>query len=241
MQIYTTERIADVLGITERINQANSIDEVQSIVLDEVLGFGITHVFAGIIPLYAISVQEQLSQVIFGNWPQEWAIRYFHKGYLEQDPTIAHLRTSNNSLAWKELQSQQSIVMNEASEFRLHDGITVPMISTDGVKLGMSFAGSHISQSPQCQLLCNFIAAIATARVLEILRKQVVQTKMCLSPAEYSCLQWAVEGKTNSEIGQILSISEKTVEKHMSKCYLKTNTLNRTQLVAISFRNGLIH
>lgn len=240
MQSLNNRQTLDILAITELINKSKNINDIEKIILEKVNLYGIDRIFAGIIPQQAAKMQEQRANVMFGNWPKEWAERYFLRGYLERDPTIHHIRHSNHTLPWTLISSKKSIVMNEASEFQLHDGITIPMISIDGIKIGMSFAGAHISKAPEFHLLCQFISAVSTARVLEIIKNQKSQHNLNISTAELNCLKWAVEGKTNSEIGQILSISEKTVEKHMSNCYLKTNTLNRTQLTAVSLRHGLI-
>ena len=242
MNSYNTSIFADVLALTEEVNQISSIQEIQQLVLSKLKNFGVEYIFAGIIPLKCISPEQQLTNVMFGNLPDEWATRYFRHNYLEQDPTIHHLRQSDRTLSWNKLRRQSSLVMNEAAEFQLQSGITIPMISLSGVKLGMSFAGTRISQSPECMVFCQFISAIATARAFELMhsdsKKEQQQTK--LTTADYNCLRWAAEGKTNWDIGKILSISERTVEKHMRNCFLKTNTLNRAQLVANSLRSGLL-
>ena len=235
--------LSDIFAIAEEINRSSSVEEIQNLVLNKLDIYGVKYVFAGIIPLHVISSEEQLSNVIFGNWPDEWVKRYFKYGYLEQDPTIHHLRHSNNVLSWRAIFSKSSVVMNEASDFKLQDGITIPMMSIDGVKLGMSFAGEQISQSPDCAALCQYISAISTARIIELQKKIEKRNgaNFALTQAEYNCLGWVAEGKTNSEIGDIMSISDKTVEKHLSSCLAKTNSTNRTQLVATSLRCGIIN
>lgn len=242
MYTYNHHMFADIFLLTEQINKSTDILDIQNIILRKLNTYGVERVFAGIIPIHAVSPEEQLSHVLFGNWPQEWAARYFQNDYLEQDPTITHLRTASSSLKWNDISKKQSLVMNEASEFQLHDGITIPMISIDGAKLGMSFAGERLSKSPELEQLCYFTSAISTARVLEITRQQHATNRNSfnLTPAEFKCLQWATEGKTNWEIGRILFISERTVEKHIGNCLIKTNSLNRTQLVANGLRHGLI-
>lgn len=242
MNTYDTLFFSDVLTFTENINQCESLSSIQDVVLSKISEFGFEHIFAGIIPYTKIPSAEQVENVIFGNLPHEWVERYFHNGYLDIDPTIQHIRQHSTMLVWKTISQNQSHVMAEASEFGLDDGITVPMLSMDGIKLGMSFVGKNISQSPECKITCQFISALATARAMEILPKSTSEPYFTanFTPTEFTCLRWVAEGKTNWEISKLFSISEKTVEKHLHNCLLKTNTLNRTQLVATCLRQGLI-
>lgn len=48
-----------------------------------------------------------------------------------------------------------------------------------------------------------------------------------LSPREAEVLHWIAEGKSNPEIGKILSISGRTVEKHVETVYKKLGVENR--------------
>ena len=62
-----------------------------------------------------------------------------------------------------------------------------------------------------------------------------------LTSQETQCLQWCKEGKTNWEIGEILSISEKTVEFHLGNTMRKLGAGNRISAVVIGLRRGLIN
>ena len=48
---------------------------------------------------------------------------------------------------------------------------------------------------------------------------------------EREVLEWIYRGKSNIEIGMILSISPLTVKNHVQKILRKLNVLNRTQAV----------
>jgi DNA-binding CsgD family transcriptional regulator len=53
-----------------------------------------------------------------------------------------------------------------------------------------------------------------------------------LSPREAQVLDWVAEGKTNKEIGVILDLSPRTVEKHLEHIYRKIYVENRTAAAA---------
>ena len=61
-----------------------------------------------------------------------------------------------------------------------------------------------------------------------------------LGPRELQCLEWCSHGKTNWEIGQILGISERTVEHHIAAAIRKLGSATRAQAVAEGIRLGLI-
>lgn len=52
-----------------------------------------------------------------------------------------------------------------------------------------------------------------------------------LSEREEEVLQWVALGKTNSEIGRILTISEFTIKNHLRNIFKKLNVSNRAQAV----------
>jgi DNA-binding CsgD family transcriptional regulator len=58
-----------------------------------------------------------------------------------------------------------------------------------------------------------------------------------LSERERQVLQWVRQGKTNHEIGQILSISPLTVKNHVQKILRKLNVSNRAQAAARATKN----
>ncbi len=61
-----------------------------------------------------------------------------------------------------------------------------------------------------------------------------------LAPRELESLHWCSRGKTNWEIGQILGISERTVEHHISSAARKLQCSTRAQAVAQAIREQLI-
>jgi len=53
-----------------------------------------------------------------------------------------------------------------------------------------------------------------------------------LSPREIEVLKWSAEGKTASEVGRILCLSERTVNFHVCSCMRKLNVSNKISAVA---------
>lgn len=65
-------------------------------------------------------------------------------------------------------------------------------------------------------------------------------TDIRLGLRELQCLEWCSRGKTNWEIGQILGITERTVEHHIASATRKMASVTRAQAVAEALRSRLI-
>ncbi len=62
-----------------------------------------------------------------------------------------------------------------------------------------------------------------------------------LSAREYEVLNWIKQGKSNWDIGHILSISERTVKYHIANICKKLDATNRTHALAKAMRYKLVH
>lgn len=79
--------------------------------------------------------------------------------------------------------------------------------------------------------LCWYWSSIATYLIHAYI-KLAKQRLVAITKRERDCLLWASEGKTSWEISQILGVSERTVNFHLSNCIEKTNSSNRLQAIA---------
>ena len=61
-----------------------------------------------------------------------------------------------------------------------------------------------------------------------------------MAPAILDALQLVVQGCRNSEIGQRLSISVKTVETHLTSIYSKLGVQSRAEAIALAQKQGLL-
>jgi LuxR family quorum sensing-dependent transcriptional regulator len=61
-----------------------------------------------------------------------------------------------------------------------------------------------------------------------------------LTAREIEVLAWVARGKSASAIGEMLRITKRTVDAHVSSIVSKIGAVNRTQAVAIAIRDRLI-
>ena len=68
------------------------------------------------------------------------------------------------------------------------------------------------------------------------MRTHLKVRKNSLTERESEVLYWIGNGKTNREIGQILDMSPRTVNKHLEQIFRKLEVDNRTSAAAICIR-----
>jgi DNA-binding CsgD family transcriptional regulator len=60
-----------------------------------------------------------------------------------------------------------------------------------------------------------------------------------LSAREAEVLGWVAAGRTNRQIGSVLHLSERTVERHLSNIFTKLEVSSRTEAAGVAFAHGL--
>ena len=76
-------------------------------------------------------------------------------------------------------------------------------------------------------------------RVAEIgarAEERILQTRLSLTAREAEVLLWISRGKSNREIGEILAISPRTVNKHLEQVFVKLGVENRAAAAARAVR-----
>lgn len=62
-----------------------------------------------------------------------------------------------------------------------------------------------------------------------------------VTPRELQVIELLSQGMRNKEIAVLLGISEETVQVHLRNIYIKLNINDRTAVLAVAMRRGLIH
>lgn len=237
--------LSDTLGFIQDLDRARAPEEVCATLLRITRRFGVEHVLAGLIPNPGADRRTQLSHVVVDAWPQDWARRYFSHGYLDRDPTIARVLSAPTSFLWSELEpayrndAPARRVMEEARDFKLNEGYTVPLMTLEGDLAGFSLAGERLEIAPEERGMLTLVATYALARALP-LRRATRPPLAALSPREREALQWASEGLPDHAIGDKMGISEHGVDKHMRAARSKLRAATRTHAVAEALRRNLI-
>ena len=184
----------------------------------------------------------------FTTYPDEWKAHYVSEGLQAHDPTLHSAARSIAPVDWKRLQRDDAFgrVFHDAHDFGLPDqGVNVPirglfgetgllctcatMAARDWTMLRREITGN---------LLSNAVHLHDTVMNSDPLLKALRQPN--LSKREIEILQWVAAGKSQQDIGDILSISHRTVEVHLRSSREKLCTISTPQAVGRAVSLGLI-
>jgi DNA-binding response OmpR family regulator/DNA-binding CsgD family transcriptional regulator len=99
-------------------------------------------------------------------------------------------------------------------------------LTSGGVKLRLSYVGRL---APDEVLLRLIEGDIANDNL-------VLEVKLQLTPRESEVLMWVARGKSNRDIAEILTLSPRTVNKHLEQIYAKLGVENRASAAALAVR-----
>lgn len=119
-------------------------------------------------------------------------------------------------------------------------GITFAINAADGQRLVFWFAGERSALS-QTEINELGMLVLHGLDAYNCVKRTEESTYNALSARELEVVRWTAQGKTSVEIGQILSLSDHTVNAYMTNAIKKLDCVNRTQLVAKAIRLKLIN
>jgi len=203
---------------------------------------GMEHFAATFLPL----PHERLdTYFIWENWPGQWFERYLKLNYFHADPVVRFIRRSGRSVIWSQslklqaLPSKSKRIMDEASDFGLVDGLTIPLHSQNGIDGVFSVAGRRARLTPPEVTLLEIVATRAHRRLLDLAPSpEPPREDLTVTKTESECLTWCVAGKTDKEIGAMTGRSPRTIQTHIGNLQRKLGVANRAELVAEAFRRG---
>lgn len=242
MKRFSQNLLADTHALMKSFEACRSKADLEAAIRKVSEPMGVTSHLVGIVPNGTVRPRDQPNYVLAGTWPIEWAKRYFARQYVQNDPAIEHARTRIEPLRWDSARATGvgQRILQEASEFGLSHGMTIPQFTLDGLKIGVSFSGERLDTSPEASTALLFLAATAANRGIAIAQEGAGVPSVRLTPRERECLLWLIEGKTDWEISVILGISRRAVERHMEHLRQKLGVGTRVQAVVAAFRLGLI-
>ncbi|WP_416795508.1 LuxR C-terminal-related transcriptional regulator [Ciceribacter azotifigens] len=124
-------------------------------------------------------------------------------------------------------------------KYGLKVGLVFPLTSVDSSRYYFRYDGGR---SPLRQAEINELGMITLQAFdrFDSIRRAEKACANLLSARELEVLRWTAQGKTSVEIGQILSLSDHTINAYMMNAIKKLDCVNRTHLVAKAIRLKLI-
>ena len=185
--------------------------------------------------------------MMLSNYPLAWQARYANQGYLAVDPTVVHGRHSQSPLVWSQgVFADTPDLWDESQSVGLRFGWAQSSLDAVGVGGMLSLARSSgalskaelASEEVKMRWLVN-ISHLALSRLF--VSDLVKESQPDLTGREIEVLKWTADGKSSSEIADLLSISENTVNFHIKNSVVKLRTANRTAAVVRAAMLGLLN
>lgn len=199
----------------------------------------------------AYAGMDPVAQAVHGfvNYPDEWQARYAREGFQHKDPTLLTASRSIAPVDWHRLRDQASFktIFQAASDHRISEqGLTIPVRGPFG-DIGLFSVTRNCTDREWELLKGKILGDLQTTAVHmhdHVMKTNVLSHKLMhpsLSSREKEILQWVAAGKSQQDVADILSISNRTVEVHLRSSRSKLSALTTVQAVGRAIGLGVIY
>lgn len=176
--------------------------------------------------------------------PMRFIREYDELLLLRYCPVLPRVATSMVPQSWNmkdldESKPEVKRIVSLLTQAGVTNGLLVPTNSVNGDRHLVRFDGSCEEPSQTAKNEIGMIAIYAFDAYEHLCKKEMAATRK-LTKRELEVIHWTSQGKTSAEIGQILSLSDHTINAYLNNAIRKLDCVNRTQLVAKSIRLKLI-
>ena len=217
-----------------------SAQDLQTLYLDAVEREGFQNA------VFAKARDRRIIGIPWLRFPAGYSESYVANEWDKIDPVVHQIHSARRPFAWTEvcertkLTTKQKAFLADCRAMGVHSGITIPLHGpgTDVDLISLSLRDEKSVPTDRLPLVYGLTVQYRLR--LSELNGETQYSGEDLTTKEIECLQWCKEGKTNWEIGEILAISEKTVEFHLSNTIRKLGVSNRMTAVVKAIQRGII-
>lgn len=196
------------------------------------------------------TVDPKSGQVVgYATYSRQWKEHYVANNLQEVDPTIHKSALSVAPVDWSRFDRDEKFhrIFRAAHDFGIAaQGISVPIRGAFGER-GLLNVTVTMPEAEWKKLSRQIIGELQLAAVH--LHDAAIQTgillpgltRPMLSTREREVLQWVAAGKSQQDVGDILSISSRTVEVHLRSAREKLGALTTVQAVGRAVGLGIIY
>lgn len=234
--------ISSLAQVTTRIRDCASLDGVGEAALFAIKPLGY-HAIAAV----KVGATPGDAQVIYSNAPADALANYRAKRFIAQDPLVqrgARLQAPASGRMIRHLRlshDEQTVLKFIQDNHGCNDALVVPVRQNNTPAGVVTFGGQDPDMSELVRAALAILGCIVFDRALELAKDQTNPGYSGLLTArEKEVLFWVARGKTDPEVGIILSITARTARFHINNVKTKLNTASRVQMVAKAMQMGLV-
>jgi LuxR family quorum sensing-dependent transcriptional regulator len=179
--------------------------------------------------------------ILCDGWPREWFTRYASEGYFLHDPCAARSRVTAEPFLWNQLPMDRQtargrLVMHEAAEFGMKDGLCVPIHIPLAGPAVVTAASDRIEVPPGALPLIETLCVHTFRKLSDLETQRDDEDAAPLTPRERELLQWSAQGKSTEDISCILGVTTNTVESHQRNIRDKLDAINVAHAIVKALR-----
>ena len=228
-------RLIDLDAEDEGTSIAKAVEESR-----DALGFG--HVaYAGVNPL---------AETIHGHvtYPDAWKAHYAEARMHLRDPALLRVSRSIAPVDWSRLAADPDhrAIADEGRAFGIPErGLTLPVRGPLG-DVGLLSVSADASERDWSGMVAEALPRLQSLAVSlhdRVMALHPLTRRLnppTLSSREVEVLQWIAAGRSQADVGDILSISSRTVEVHLASTRRKLSALSTPQAVGRAIAMGII-
>jgi LuxR family quorum sensing-dependent transcriptional regulator len=183
---------------------------------------------------------------LYSDMPQGFGQSFDDLGFSKNNPLISHALKEARPYSAAELWAMPLTVQQRRALAQVNlslnvlDGLMIPIRNADVLEGIVLLGGAKPEMAPIVRSTLHLLAYCAFEQVIHLLANPRRASAGLLSPREVECLSWAAAGKTDGEIGRILSISPRTTRFHIENAKKKLGVATRVQAVAEAMKRKAI-
>lgn len=238
------EIVVDLFAAISKIDTARSADVILQEFRSALARYGLRNFLITGLPVPHDADWQR--EILGDGWPPDWYGRYVSQDHFLHDPCVAQCRHSPEPFLWRQLPAAKlfaraKLVMDEAAEFGMREGICVP-IHVPLAGPGVVTAASDRMEVPPSAMPFIETLCVHTFRSLAGLGTPCDGDEPTpLTARERELLEWSAQGKSTDDIACILGVTRNTVESHQRNIRGKLDAINVAHAIVKALRRQEIH
>lgn len=185
-----------------------------------------------------------MPRVLAGEVDPAWTEHYARQDFAAVDPVLSMLFETRKPFTWSEAARRAKTekarrLFDEVRDATgVDDALVVPIHDRAGSTAAVILSGAGAEFDPSVRPVLH-LAAVYFSGVAYDLDGAARPSEGCpLTARQLECLRWAMDGKSDWAMGEILGISERTAHNHIEAAKRALDVGTRTEAFVTAWRRG---
>jgi LuxR family quorum sensing-dependent transcriptional regulator len=237
------ERIRDAARIARSLALSSSAEEIWSTIKTFAAPFGFNHL--SVMKRHPDLPHALMPSLVYIDAPDGFAADFDRDRLCPDHPLIVQALKQLAPFSAGEMRAsqlgdrQRRVLQHVSLSLNIRDGWTFPISYDDEMHGIVMLGGLEPDMSPLVCSILHLLSHTGFKRYQELAAGGGSKSRV-LTPRELECMRWVALGKTDEEIGIILTISARTARFHVENAKRKLGVATRVQAVAEALRSETI-